>query len=179
MPKTPADLFSEYGVPYDPPSALQCAPENKRRKELENLQGIIKHIEIFFHNTVGKSLHSIPVLHELHSLTVDGIYPCGGTFRDATVKVEITGSTHQLPPSDEVAPLLTEMFTDARKWDPNWLPMQRVNMAADNFHRILNIHPYRGGNGRVARAYLHLSLYEMEVIQPPNTLFEYMLYRRH
>lgn len=179
MPETPADLFERYGFNYRPESPLLCAPGDKQRIELENRRKVLNFLEEFHERFEGRSPHFISVLHELHVMTVTGIYPCGGTFRDVTADVQIEGSSHHPPPPSEIEARLNDMLSRARNWSPAWSGHQRVEMAASNFHEFLNVHPYRGGNGRVARAHLHLSLYEMEVIQPPLTLFEYMLYRRH
>lgn len=178
MPETAAELLEKHGVPYHPESPLLCAPGEKQRIELENRQTVLKYVEEFYEGFESRSPHVTSVLRELHAMTVERVYPCGGKFRDAIADVQIEGSAHRPPPASEIEARLNDMLSRARDWDRNWSGRRRVEMAASNFHELLNVHPYRGGNGRVARAHLHLSLYEMEVIQPPLTLFEYMLYRR-
>lgn len=179
MRKTEVEFIEGQDLVYQPQTPLVCAPDDKKDLEAQNQSRVVTYVRQFHDSYEVRSPHFTSILHGLHAMTVAGIYRCGGKFRDATTDVHIEGSAHLPPPASEIGARLNDMLSRARDWNRDWSGPQRVEMAASNFHEFLNIHPYRGGNGRVARAHLHLSLYEMEVIQPPVTLFEYMLYRRH
>lgn len=179
MRKTVVELIEGQDLVYQPRSPLVCAPDDKKDLETQNQSHVVTYVRQFQDSYEGRSPHFISILHGLHAMTVAGIYDCGGTFRNATADVQIKGSAHRPPPASEIEARLNDMLSRAQDWERDWTGLNRVKMAASNFHEFLNIHPYRGGNGRVARAHLHLSLYEMEVIQPPFTLFDDMFYRRN
>ena len=89
----------------------------------------------------------------IHDLTIQGIYPCAGKYRDAKTRVEITGTEHRPShPSQvqiEVRDMLEWLYNGGRDQSP-------VYRAAYIMWRINAIHPFNGGNGRVARALAYL-----------------------
>ncbi|QPJ65547.1 MAG: Fic family protein [Candidatus Nitrohelix vancouverensis] len=75
-----------------------------------------------------------------------------GKFRETDVAVG-----RHIPPSAENIPDFLKRFTDA--YDPDRLGrMDRLVAAAASHHRLLWIHPFIDGNGRVARLYSHAYL---------------------
>lgn len=72
-----------------------------------------------------------------------------GKFRDGTVQVG-----RHIPPSHEALGLLLNRFEDA--YNPkNLSKLKRVIAVAASHHRLLWIHPFYDGNGRVARLLSH------------------------
>src|SRR5262249_52810577 len=89
----------------------------------------------------------------LHALAIEGIYGCGGRYRNANVHVEIPGSGHTLPHVALVPTLVRDLV--------DWLNRERgtrptLERAAYMLWRFNWIHPFAGGNGRTARALTYL-----------------------
>jgi fido (protein-threonine AMPylation protein) len=130
---------------------LLCPPEAKAEREIEN-QG---HVAEYFAEFVsqGRTRITEGVLLDIHRLTIEGIYPCAGNYRDARTRVEITGTKHK--PShpaivqSDVRDMLEWLYDGGR----NQSPMHR---AAYVLWKVNAIHPFNGGNGRVARALAYL-----------------------
>jgi fido (protein-threonine AMPylation protein) len=90
---------------------------------------------------------------KLHQLAIEGIYPCGAQYRDARHSVWIDGSEHELPDVAAV-PALTRDAVD-------WINQEKggrsaLELAAFSLWRMNWIHPFKGGNGRTARAVAYL-----------------------
>lgn len=127
----------------------------------------------------------------MHHLTVKNIYPCAGQPRlTATDQVRIDADFVPAEPYD-VRMRLPDLLNRATNWQAaadsmplkssNWPILsdtRRIQVAADLFYEFVTIHPFRGGNGRVGRAFLNLLLYEMEILQPPEQIFSAMARRR-
>ena len=94
----------------------------------------------------------------LHKLAIQNIYDCGGTYRDARVKVEIANSPHEIPEPALVPSLVNEAI--------DWLNKEQarspLEKAAYALWRFNWIHPFRGGNGRTSRAIAYLILCSAE-----------------
>jgi fido (protein-threonine AMPylation protein) len=176
--------------------ALLCDPSEKRTLELHNQQDVIRYVTGFHERFEDRTPFTIGVLEELHRLTVQDIYPCAGNIRrHYTDAVDIDASFVPAT-ADEVSRRLPELVERARAWRteldesaPDSTPSPfagllgrdrapRIKLATQLFYDLLVIHPFRGGNGRVARAFLHLLLYDMELMTPPIQVFDYIERRR-
>ena len=99
----------------------------------------------------GNSLTLTPgLITEFHRLAVQGICADAGAFRQELVLI---GDARHLPPSYRQVPELIDGLCEY------------VNNSADTIHiaafllwRVNWIHPFRDGNGRVARALCYLGL---------------------
>jgi fido (protein-threonine AMPylation protein)/predicted transcriptional regulator len=93
-------------------------------------------------------------LMNIHNLVLRGIIPeYAGKYRD--VQVMITGSKH-IPPSPFIVQKeMEELFI----WfNANKHSMHPVLLAAEMHQRIVTIHPFIDGNGRVSRLIMNLIL---------------------
>ncbi len=128
---------------------LLCPPEEKAEREGANGLDQIQYISELILSGVSEIRESH--VRELHRLAVNGIYPCGGSFR--TITVSITNSEHK-PPHH---PLVRAMVADALDWingSRGTKPaLERASYALWRFNWI---HPFAGGNGRTSRALAYL-----------------------
>jgi fido (protein-threonine AMPylation protein) len=85
----------------------------------------------------------------IHRLTIKGIYPCSGNFRDVTTEIKIIGTdqkpSHLSLVKADVRDMLEWLYDGGKAFSP-------VYRAAYVMWKINAIHPFNGGNGRVARA---------------------------
>ena len=90
----------------------------------------------------------------IHNLILRGIYPeDAGKYRK--VQVMIKGSSHMPPQPFIVAKEMEELFI----WfNANKHSMHPVLLAAEMHQRIVTIHPFIDGNGRVSRLIMNLIL---------------------
>jgi len=89
----------------------------------------------------------------LHQIIMKGIAEDAGRFR--TTEVRITGADFIPPPAYEVPHLIAELV-DWYNLNPDEL--RPIELAAILHHRLVHIHPFRDGNGRVARLLMNLAL---------------------
>lgn len=160
-------------------SPLLCIPGDKQRLEIANLEAAFEFVAGFFADDVeGRTACTRMSLLALHRLVISGLYPCAGEFRDAAVRVEVLGASFAPIPAYRLEHELGHMLDRARSWDRSSGIRARIDLAAETLHRFNAIHPFRGGNGRVSRLLLHLMLYEMRVLSPPEHMFDYIQSRR-
>jgi len=86
---------------------------------------------------------------EIHALTIQGIYPCAGDFRDALTLVTITDTDHKPAHASQVRLDIIDMLDWLYRDPGSKNPLQK---AVYVLWKINHIHPFNGGNGRVARA---------------------------
>lgn len=134
---------------HDP---LLCPPAEKAEREAANG---VQQIDYLTHLVTELKITEVRESHilELQRMAVDGIYPCGGTYRDARTTIRISGSKHQ-PPEPAFVPSHVREMVD-------WLNSCRTTMpalerAAYALWRLNWIHPFRGGNGRTSRCIAYL-----------------------
>lgn len=133
--------------------ALLCRPEEKAERETTN--GVVQ-LSYLTRLVVGDlAISNIRESHllELQSIAVDGIYPCGGTYRDARTKIAISDSEHQPPGAALVSGLIFDLLdylNNSRSTTP------ALERAAYALWRLNWIHPFRGGNGRTSRCLAYL-----------------------
>jgi Fic family protein len=158
---------------------LLCSREEKHDLELRNQAATFQFITEFFLDDAERSPYTLSVILELHRLTIQDIYPCSGEFRTALNQVEITGApiapVHPSQVRNEINDLLEEARCHSRG---EHMMTDDMVFAAKAFHRFLAIHPFNGGNGRVARCFLILMLYDLGILVPPMHIFEYIEKRR-
>ncbi len=117
---------------------------------------------------------------EMHRLFYQNIEPAyAGRWRD--VPVIITGSKFPVAPPDTIAQEMESLFAWADTERGNYHP---VVFAAQLHKRFVFIHPFRDGNGRVARLLMNLALIQdgyLPAIIPPILRMEYvsLLERAH
>jgi Fic family protein len=131
---------------------LMCSREEKADKEIANQRDVVDYLYDFVRK--GRTRITESVVSEIHRLTIDGIYPCAGNFRDARTEVEITGTSHKPAHASQVRSDVRDMldWVDAGEGALQ-TPLRR---AAYLLWKTNAIHPFNGGNGRVARALAYL-----------------------
>ncbi len=141
-------------------SPLLCAPERKAELEARNALAQLEYLEY----VVGRGQRAIRLsdVLQLQQLAVEGIYPCGGHFRDARFSVELPDSAHRPPPASMVEPHVLELL-DAINSKTSFV----TTRAAFALWRLNWIHAFPGGNGRTARAIAYLVLcIDMQMMLP-------------
>lgn len=110
---------------------------------------------------------------ELHRLFYEGVdLEHAGRYRD--MDVFITGSQHSVTPPSRIEPEMKELF--------QWIAKERfqyhpVAFASQLHKRLVFIHPFRDGNGRVARLVMNAALIQegyLPAIIPPVLRHEYI-----
>jgi len=164
-----------------PDHQLLCEPEEKEALELQNQASAFRYVFAFFQDDPQRNPYTRGTLLELHHMTIAGIFPCMGSFRDARSDIRIAGASFAPPPAYRAFLGMIELLDDAtaaRATIATMLPMQKVQDISALFHRFTVIHPFNGGNGRVGRALLTLALYDCGLLSPPEELFGYVARRR-
>ena len=130
---------------------LLCSPEQKSNLEVSNQVTVVEYLSDFVHR--GRTRITEGDVLQIHGLTIAGIYPCAGHYRDALTLVEITDTDHK--PSHpaqvriEIIDLLEWLYGAGRS-------ESALHRAAYALWRINYVHPFNGGNGRVARSLAYL-----------------------
>jgi hypothetical protein len=130
-------------VDFDP---LLCAAADKARIEAAN--GVAQ-LDYITHLVTALGITEIRESHvrEFPRIAVSGIYPCGGRYRDASVSILISGSSHRPPDASEVGHHVVDLVGElnaSRGREP------ATRRAAHALWRLNWIHPFRGGNGYLA-----------------------------
>jgi Fic family protein len=132
---------------------LLCSSEEKAAIETRNGVAQLDYLTKLVNEYKACELRESHVL-ELQAIAIEGIYNCGGRYRDARSRVTISGSDHVLPE----AALVPGLVRDAIEWI-NQAKIDGVaafERAAYALWRFNWIHPFRGGNGRTSRAIAYL-----------------------
>lgn len=99
---------------------------------------------------------------ELNRLAVEGVMATAGRLRVRS-DVEIGGSSHVLPPHEDVPALVDQMCSFVSEhWDRDAL-----FLSAYVLWRLCWIHPFDDGNGRTARASAYLVMAARLGFEPP------------
>ncbi len=127
--------------------------------EAENHAKAVDFVRIFTAKNKRASDITLPVLLDIHRLILQKIDDANaGRLR--TVPVRVAGSTTIFPNSAKVPSLMDEMLA--------WLhtaPLDATRIAVEAHYRLVTIHPFVDGNGRVARLLLNVLL--MQSGYPP------------
>jgi len=134
-----------------PDEKLLCSPDEKIPLEIANQAEVLEFLADF----VGKVRTRITESDVLaiHNLTIKGIYPCAGNFRDVTTEIKIIGTEHKPSHPSQVRIDVRDMLECLYNGGKAFSPLYR---AAFVMWKINAIHPFNGGNGRVARAVAYL-----------------------
>ena len=131
---------------------LLCPIKEKANLEIANQAVVAEFLAEFVRR--GRTRITEGDVLEIHELTIAGIYPCAGLYRDALTKIEITDTEHVPAHASmvriEVQTMLEWLYA-GEGLDKS--PMRR---AAHVLWKVNNIHPFNGGNGRVARSLAYL-----------------------
>ena len=93
------------------------------------------------------------LIRNLHKMVVRETESSAGAYRSANVM--ITGSRHTPPEAYEVPQLMQDLITWVRDNKRKFHP---IELAAIAHHKLVYIHPFFDGNGRVARLLMNLLL---------------------
>jgi excisionase family DNA binding protein len=123
-------------------------------------KSLIEHLEAknhpqaiaYIENIINNQLEE-PNIREIHNLLFSGLCENPGNYRNAQVYLE--GTNYIPPPAFEVAGLVEELV----KWlKGNPEELRPIELAAVFHHKLVAIHPFDDGNGRVGRLLLNLLL---------------------
>jgi Fic family protein len=130
---------------------LLCAPEEKANLEIRNQVTVAEYLSDFV--AKGRNRITEGDILQIHALTIEGIYPCAGTYRDALTVVEITDTDHKPAHPSQVRIEVNDMLEWLYSGRGSKNPLEK---AAYVLWKVNHIHPFNGGNGRVARAAAYL-----------------------
>lgn len=116
--------------------------------EAKNHPKAIEYVE----GLTNRSLEESNIL-KVHEMIFSGIFENAGNYRNAQVYIE--GSDY-MPPSAFEVPALVEELLEWLKKNPEEL--RSIETAAVFHHKLVSIHPFDDGNGRVARLLMNLLL---------------------
>jgi fido (protein-threonine AMPylation protein) len=130
---------------------LLCPLEKKSDIEIANQVEVAHYLADFVKK--GRKRITEGDILQIHALTIEGLYPCAGHYRDALTKIEITDTQHKpAHPSQvriEVNDMLEWLYSIGRE-------KGSVHRAAHVLWKVNHTHPFNGGNGRVARSLAYL-----------------------
>lgn len=113
---------------------------------------------------------------KLHQLAVHGVFPCGGTYRDALSRVHIGGSDHRIPEPAMVLGHVRELLDHLNDTRESQSALYRAAYALWRFNWI---HPFRGGNGRTSRALTYLIVcMDMGAMLPGDVTVPSLIFKR-
>lgn len=130
---------------------LLCSPEEKADFEIINQKDVVEYLADFVSR--GRNRITEGDVLEIHRLTIKGIYPCAGHFRDARTEITITDTDHKPSHPSQVRQEVNDMLEWHYGPGKQCSPVQR---AARMMWKVNAIHPFNGGNGRVARSLAYL-----------------------
>jgi Fic family protein len=155
---------------------LLCSPEELTRRESENLRRLQSFVLDLVQITPDPNPFVRSVILEMHRLSVAGIYPSAGRFREMGERVIIPGSGFEPAPVYRIEAEISDLLTRvSRVVDRPARFDWRVNFASLVLHRFLRIHPFLDGNGRVGRAIHQLLLYKLGLLEPPEMIYDFFL----
>ena len=123
-------------------------------------KSLIEHLEAknhpqaitYIENIVGKQLEE-PDIRETHNILFSGLCESPGNYRNAQVYLE--GTDYMPPPAFEIPGLVNELVD----WlNSNPEELRPIEIAAVFHHKLVAIHPFDDGNGRVGRLLMNLLL---------------------
>jgi Fic family protein len=130
---------------------LLCSPEKKSDLEIANQVVVAEFLASFVQQ--GRTRITEGDFLQMHALTIAGIYPCAGNYRDALTLVEITDTDHRPAHPSQVRLEVNDMLEWLYGADRSKGALHR---AAYVLWKVNHIHLFNGGNGRVARSLAYL-----------------------
>ncbi|MBD3231922.1 Fic family protein [Candidatus Dependentiae bacterium] len=141
----------------------------KEHLEIKNYAFAIDYIKTLSKKT--KNNITLKIIKELHFLILKGIDDANaGTWRK--VEVKSLGSDTKLPDPIKIPDLMQEFI--------NWLHQTNIHpalVAIDVHYKLVKIHPFIDGNGRIARLLMNLLLLQADfptIIIDPKDKPEYI-----
>jgi excisionase family DNA binding protein len=116
--------------------------------EAKNHPRAIEYVE----KMVNQPLEDQDIL-EIHSILFSGFHENAGNYRNSQVYLE--GSDFVPPPAFEVPTLMAELVEWVKS---NPEELKPIELAAIFHHKLVSIHPFDDGNGRVGRLLMNLLL---------------------
>ena len=152
---------------------LLCSRAEKAQRETSNG---VQQLDYLTHLVTELKISDVRESHvlQLQQFAVEGIYPCGGTYRDARTTIKISDSEH-VPPAAAFVPIhvqeMLEWINDRKR--------PALERSAYALWRLNWIHPFRGGNGRTSRciAYLILCM-DLGLMMPGLPTLPTLIYER-
>jgi fido (protein-threonine AMPylation protein) len=149
------------------------------RREYENTAAAYEYAVAFHLEHEDRSPYHVGVILELHSIISRDLYDFAGQTRDVTIQVEIGGADFTPAAAHLINNALVDLCERARIAASTATTFaERIRLCSEVFHELLYIHPFQDGNGRTARAFLLLMLYNLGLLSPPLQIFDYIAYRR-
>jgi len=132
-------------------------PGNFAEIEVANLVGlydfVIAAASTALESPDKRLLFSPALIKVAHKIGLAGLRPDAGDYRKTAIIV--MGSGHTSAPAEEVSPLVEQLCEYINN---HWSEASAFHLAAYTLWRLLWIHPFSDGNGRVARALCYLVL---------------------
>jgi Fic family protein len=121
--------------------------------EAKNHPKAIEYIEALAkRESIEKNLTEVEIL-KVHELIFSGIMESAGVYRNSQVYIE--GCEQMPPPAFEVPQYMKEL-TDWLKKNPEEL--SPIELSSVFHHKLVSIHPFDDGNGRVSRLMANMIL---------------------
>lgn len=122
----------------------------------DHLEAVNHHEAIAYIREIAESgkLFDEQVLRQVHALVLHGI-DRDNAGRYQSLPVQITGSSHEPPQPYLVPKLMEDLFISYEEEKDQKHP---AALAAHMHERLVTIHPFRDGNGRMARLVMNLLL---------------------
>jgi len=130
---------------------LLCRPEEKQTIEIANQSNVVEYFAAFVKH--GRNRITESDVSEIHRLTIQNIFPCAGDYRTALTLVEITDTDHKPSHPSQVRSDVRDMLDWLEREGLSESPIRKASYV---LWRTNAIHPFNGGNGRVARALAYL-----------------------
>ncbi|MCX6768400.1 MAG: Fic family protein [Candidatus Micrarchaeota archaeon] len=150
----------------DTDTILRGGKARAREKDVREIKNMKKCVDFLFHysGAVDERL-----LLKLHKIQMEGVLPGAGGYRTVDVRV----GNYICPSHKDVPGLMSRFFQWFRESEKNRHPFELAVLAHLKFVRI---HPFRDGNGRMARLLMNLILLKRGY--PPLNIFndEKLLY---
>ena len=168
-------IESEGTHPIDIEKAMQeNYTQDKKKRELQKLS--LAHIQTqkFLEFQTAKESNTIIStdfickLHE-HFYTQDGLEPFLQIDTDVTMQPgklrekNVAVDNYIAPPAQEIASLMQTYQREYQRLGKNTTQAMQLLNALCAHHRLLWIHPFLDGNGRISRLFLDAMLYDMKL----------------
>jgi Fic family protein len=134
-------LVIEEGMTVGGKSLIEHLEVTGNAKAFEKIEDLAK----------GHGKINLILVLEIHEIVTRGILEDSGRLRIQNVR--IAGAKKSPPDFSKVPKLMNDLFTDLAKMRTN-----RIIVASYVHHRMVEIHPFSDGNGRVARLISNLHL---------------------
>lgn len=128
-------------------------PSQKALKVARNQRQVLDYIYYLLeHRGHGLRLTE-GILYELHRLTIGDMYPCSGNYRDAHYEVTLDGT--RVPEAYVIRFRIQDIIC---QFNDNYDDDDILTRISKLHFRFTALHPFNGGNGRIARALMTLFL---------------------